>query len=163
MPFFGVSIICHLVIVMYTYFWWTLYDNSPLSECQCFGSLNHLGKSHRSDCPKRFNVMMRDPNSEFSKPLQVASPDCANRYSTSFEPAVNILQICEKTGNKSLNIEYLRRAHTHSIIICKIMWSKGWTIEKFLLTFYNKIFHLLINFQPHHYHHHELVVITSDE
>lgn len=58
-----------------------------MSECQCLGSLNHLGKSHRSAGPKRFNVMMRDPYSEFSRPLQVASPDCANRYSTSFEPA----------------------------------------------------------------------------
>jgi hypothetical protein len=51
------------------------------------GSLNHLGKSHRSAGPKRFNVIIRDPYSEFSRPLQVASPDCANRYSTSFEPA----------------------------------------------------------------------------
>lgn len=70
-----------------TYFWWTLYDNSPLSECQCFGSLNHLGKSQRSAGPKRFSVIIREPYSEFSRPLQVASPDWANRYSTSFEPA----------------------------------------------------------------------------
>lgn len=62
-----------------------MYPAFPISACQCFGPLNHAGKSQRSAGAAFFRVIILEPTSALSKPLQVASPDCANLYSASFD------------------------------------------------------------------------------
>lgn len=77
-----------------TYLGWKIKLALPIRACQWRGPLNHAGKSHRSVIGARFRLMIRDPTSALSNPLQVASPDWANLYSASAfgAPVIQIKQ-----------------------------------------------------------------------
>lgn len=87
--------------------------------------------------------MIRDPYSGLSNPLQVASPDCANRYSTSFEPAngfccgridkswlLSMKRKREKARKQWLNIESPGsgvKCPLYKQIICREGW-RSWRV-----------------------------------
>lgn len=47
-----------------------MYEVLPESERQCFGPLNHFGKSHRSAGGVFFSVIIREPTYSLDKWIQ---------------------------------------------------------------------------------------------